>query len=313
MPSPQNLLQKLVSLGERQGATEAAALELIRTFLANAGITSEVTTFTVTLPVERSAVLTIDGKTAPCAATSFASGVIPDKEIVISSAMPMALSPDLPNININPYCPVISKGNHYRKPAIAVSHEVLDRILRGKNVRAEIEVDLVEAEAHNILVGNAENPRTIVFTHFDSIGPGANDNATGTATVCDVLARSPQLMDGTLFVISGSEELSTDLPYYWGAGYRRFQEQYGARMRSAEKILVVDSVGCGTITPITDARTIRRAFPVTDMDAIIDKIQLIAGNLEGLMPVYHSAADTLDRVEDASLAQAARLLEECCA
>ncbi|TSC79965.1 MAG: Uncharacterized protein G01um101425_442 [Candidatus Peregrinibacteria bacterium Gr01-1014_25] len=312
MPATGNILRDLVMLGERQLLAETRATDRICAFLKDAGIPYDVQTFPIQIPQARSAVLTVDGDAVDCVATCFTSGVIPDKETIISSAMPMAESPDLPNINVNPYCPVISRANHYRKPAVAVSHAVLTRVLAGKTVRGEVAVELVAYEAHNIVVGNIDAPATVVFTHYDSIGPGAFDNASGTAAVLEALVRSPALREDSLVVLSGAEELSTDLPYYWGAGYRRFQERHPDVLARAQSIVVVDSVGRGAIGAITDARTVRRAFPLADMETLLPKIRLIAGSLEGLMPVYHSALDTMDVIDEASIAAATDLLLRSC-
>lgn len=310
MTNPPPLFSALADLGERQGKTEAAAAELLNAAIRGAGLTATVQTFPVTLPRQRSARLTVDGRELPCVATSFASGEIIGKENIISSALPMAVSPDLPNINVNPYCPAISRGNHYRKPAVAVSHETLALLLAGSHVRADIDVELVKAEAHNLLVGNLSSPRAIVFTHFDSVGPGANDNLSGTLSTLQTLLDHPELTETVLFVFSGAEELSTDLPYYWGAGYRRFQEQYPAAMESAKQLLVIDSVGKGTPGWITDPGVVRRAFPLNDMDHFTAKTALLAAPLERLMPVYHSELDLPDAMDMANIEVAAASLAE---
>lgn len=308
MPNAMNLLERIVKLGERQLGALDAATDILCTELRHAGIAFDLQTFSVTIPRERSAVLLADGKRLPCAATSFTSGTIEGKDVILSSAMAMAESPDIPNINVNPSCPAISRGNHYRAPAVAVSHATLALIFAAKTVRVEVAVDLVTQEACNILLGNAENPATLLFTHFDSIGPGANDNASGVAAVFRTIIDAPELLERTLVILSGAEELSTDTPFYWGAGYRRFQEAHPRLMHSAQNILVVDSVGNGNIAAITDPATIRRAFPIHDLETLGSKIRLLTGDLNALMTVYHSALDLPDRLSDASLAQGQSLL-----
>ena len=263
MSSTATLLSDLVALGERQLDAEHAAADLIGKFLKQENVPFTTHEFSIQVPRTRSAVLTCDGKKIPCAATCFVSGVIPDKEVILSSAAPMAESPNVPNINVNPYCPVISRGNCYRKPAVAVTHEGLAQVFAAKEVRGEVDVEMVDHTSRSFLIGNTVNPRVIVFNHYDSIGPGANDNASGVATVFQAMLDHPEMLDHTLIVVAGAEELSQDQPFYWGSGYRRFQDDYGPLMNAAKKILVVDSVGSGTVQELTDMRGVRSPLRVS--------------------------------------------------
>ncbi|PIP65715.1 hypothetical protein COW95_00480 [Candidatus Peregrinibacteria bacterium CG22_combo_CG10-13_8_21_14_all_49_11] len=308
MNTTEKLLTGLVNIGERQFSGEKDATELLKNSLQREGVPVYVQEFPLKLPQEKSAVLLLDGKQQECRATSFVSGSIDNKECIISSALPMAESPDLPNINFNPYCRAISRGNHYWNPAVAVSHDVLQRILTASSVRAKIDIECVEDTAHNLLVGNTDDPNCIVFTHYDSIGPGAFDNASGTVACVDAVVQRRHTLDTTLFVLSGAEELSTKKPYYWGEGYRQFQREYAAQMKHAQQILVVDSVGAGPLQWIQDPRVLRRAFPINDAEALLPKIQLLCTDLLSLMPVYHSELDTVNCVELRKIAEASEKL-----
>lgn len=301
-----SLLSTLVDIGERQIGGETRAAEHILMFLQEHGMACSQQDVPVRVPVQRRADLRVDGQVVPCRATSFVSGSIVGKDNILSSALPMAESPDLPNINVNPYCSGISRGNHYWQPAIAVSHSGLAHVLQGNDVRADVEVELVSHTARNILVGNAVDPRSVIFTHYDSVGPGANDNASGVVATVLALLAQPAILEHSLIVFSGAEELSTDKPLYWGAGYRQFQSDYAATLDQAEHILVVDSVGAGDITVIQNARTVRRAFPLTDMEVLLPKIQLITGDLSQLMRVYHSEDDQEELVDQAMVMAAAQ-------
>ena len=132
------IIDNLSALGERQGAALNTAIELVIRCLRANKIPFSLQDIRIDIPIERSAILTIDGKEAPCKATSFVSGLIQGKDVVLSSAMPMAESPNLPNINVNPYCSEISRGNHYCSPAIAVSPRTLQKIFDGKNIAAAV-------------------------------------------------------------------------------------------------------------------------------------------------------------------------------
>lgn len=306
------LLQNLLALGERQLDTETAATELIADFLKSLHIPFSVQTFPIHIPKTRFARLTVDGFSVECEGTSFTSGVIPDKDIILSSAMAMADSPDVANINFNPFCSAISRGNHYLQPSVAVSHRVLQKILAGNIVRGTVDVEIVSHDAHNILVGNSTAPRRIVCTHYDSIGPGAFDNASGAISTLEAILRHRAILEDTLFVFSGAEELSTDRPFYWGAGYRRFQDQFPKMMNDAADILVIDSVGSGSIQMVTDARILARAFPLNHLEDFTPRTSLITGHLPDLMTVYHSPLDTIDRLAIASINRATDMLLGIC-
>ncbi len=312
MTSLSSIIEKLVFLGERQLQGEAAAMQILCQELAARKISYDLQVLPITVPVCRSAVLMVDGKEMPCAGTSFSSGKIAGKDSVLSSALPMAESPDLPNINVNPSCPVVSRGNVYRKPAIAVSHDVLKKILDARDVEATVETDLIPYEAHNIICGNRTDPRTIIFTHYDSIGPGANDNASGVAATLEAITRDPTILERTLIVFSGAEELSTDMPYYWGAGYRAFIEANRQTMNLASAILVVDSVGNGPIEKIREPSVIRRAFPIGDRTDLVAKTTLLTGDINQLIRVYHSEIDTEDKLSEESIFRASDAIIQVC-
>jgi len=312
MTSLPSIIGKLVSLGERQLQAEKAAKDILCQELSDRGMPYDLQTFPIIVPVCRSAVLTVDNKELPGAGTSFSSGRISGKDNLLSSALPMAESPNLPNINVNPSCPIISRGNVYRKPAIAVSHDVLKKILDARDVEATVETDLILYEAHNIVCGNRATPRTIIFTHYDSIGPGANDNASGVAATLEAITRDPTILERALIVLSGAEELSTDMPYYWGAGYRTFIEAKQEMMNLASTILVIDSVGNGPIEKIRDSGIIRRAFPIGDRTDLVAKTTLITGDINQLMRVYHSEADTEEKLSEESIEDATAILMAMC-
>ena len=67
-------------------------------------------------------------------------------------------------------------------------------------------------------------------------------------------------------------------------------------------------VGVGKAVALRDARTIRRAFPIKDMDIHVERIAFIAGNIDALMRVYHSELDRADKIDASALRSAADLL-----
>lgn len=285
------LLRELVALGERQFDAERQAAALIVDTLQRARIPCEQQSFVVDVPACERASLVADGVPVPCRGCSTVSGSVEGKEVMVSSAMPSIYLQDKANINFNPYCSSISRGNYYRAPAVAVSHDGVQRILSSHNVRANVETTIRSHESCNILVGNVINPTVVCFAHFDSIGPGAVDNASGVSVMMDVIITSPDVLRHVLVVFSGAEELSTDVPYYWGYGFRILQSQKPFLFDTADCLLVVDCVGNASPTIVTDRQTVSRAFPIHHIETYAPKIQLIVGDIDHLMTVYHSDID----------------------
>ena len=158
----------------------------------------------------------------------------------------------------------------------------------------------------NILVGNRKNPKTVFFCHYDSLGPGATDNAAGTAVLLKLAINSPQTRETCLFVISGNEELSYDQPVYWGHGYRVFERVYTHLLNQAKRLVMVDCVGNGTTTLDHDPEMLRLAFPLSGVDRYLKKMSTLYGNLDRLMEVYHSERDILKTVREEYLRDAVR-------
>lgn len=76
---------------------------------------------------------------------------------------------------------------------------------------------MVKPKKHNslnILVGNNINPKNIFFAHYDSVGIGATDNASGVGILMNIIINFPKSLRDNLFVFSGNEELSYDYPTY---------------------------------------------------------------------------------------------------
>jgi len=224
-------------------------------------------------------------------ACGFVSGKIEGKDNIVSCTIQSALPPGLPLISFNPRCAAISAGDHYFSPALAVSHEGIDKILAAKDVRGDVVIEKVEHTSANILIGNSIAPRCIVFSHYDSIKKGAIDDASGVAVMLRTLLENNKLLEETLFVIAGNEELSFRNPIYWGFGYQAFEDAYGAAMRQAEKIVVVDCVGYGTPSILKDDPIVSFAFPLVENPAYGAKTSLLSGSYEALMGIYHSDLD----------------------
>ncbi len=297
------IITALTSLGERQGAVTKKAAEYLQSELRNNKIPFVVETVSTFLPVG-SAVLTADNIPVTCAPTSFVGGPITSKDSIVSSLIPTKYLIDVPNINFNPKSTALSLPNFYFAPSVAIRREDVERIISATEVRGEVVIEKTAFELPQILVGNRVNPKTIVFSHFDSVGPGAIDNASGTAVCLSIAIENPQLLTNTLFVFDPNEELSYDKPTYWGHGYRSFEERYLKQLDGANTIIVVDCVGNGATRVISDPRILNLAFPIANLSRMLTKTVTIGGDIEKMMEVYQSDADLEDEVMEEFLAEA---------
>lgn len=284
------IVETLTSLGERQGKTTIRAANILTSTLRKAGVSYSIENIDTYLPVA-SSVLRVDGKVIDSAPTSLIGGKIGSKEPLVSSLIPSRYLIDVPNINFNPVSKALSLSNFYFAPSLAIRSGDVARVLSGKRVFSKVRVRKIRYSLPQILVGNIKNPSVIVFTHFDSIGPGAIDNASGTAVCISLVTTRPDILKKTLFVFDPNEELSYDYPTYWGHGYRVFEKRHGLLLRKAEKIISVDSVGNGKPQIIRDPKILNLAFPISGLSKLLSKTLTIGGDIKKMMEVYQSEAD----------------------
>ena len=286
-----NFIKRLVSFSPRQLDGETKAANFIIDLLKNNNIQYCLDYFFTFIPKIEEAVLMADKKIIPCQGCSFIGGEIKDKDYIISSLIFTGFFIDKPNINFNPKCPGISLSTFYPTPAVAISPKSLPLILKAKKVYGKVEVRKVKHKAVNILVGNMNNPKTIIFAHYDSINAGAIDNASGVAVITSIILERRFLNDN-LFVYSANEELSYDFPIYWGYGFRVFEKRYYKLLSKAKKILVVDSVGHSQTKIFRDETLMKLAFPINNLQKLKNKILVFSGeDLDNLFKVYHSNLD----------------------
>lgn len=291
-------ITEFCAFGHRQLEQETQAANYIRSLLQNHNIQLKEQKFSTEIPLFKTATLTADGESIPAIATCFVSGKISGKDNIISSLISSQRFIDDPNINFNPSCKGISRSNHYFAPSVAVAPKDIAKICAAKEVEGIVEVEQHTHESINFLVGNINNPQSILLGHYDSVGPGATDNAAGTAVLLKLIIDHPTLLEKNLFVIAGNEELSYDYPIYWGHGYRAFEEIFSSQLDQAKKILVVDCVGNGPTTISQDPHLVHIGFPIKKSAALKEKISMIYGNFEKLMEVYQSDLDTAENVTE---------------
>ncbi len=304
------IIQKLCALGERQFDKETEAREIICDILRANDIGFRIQSFSTFIPLAKKVELLAEGKIIPAMNTGFIGGTINDNYSILSSLISSQNNLYDPNINFNPRSNGISRSNHYFAPSLAISKNDLPTLLNAKQVQGKTVVVKTKHESANILVGNCKNPRSIVFCHYDSLDTGASDNASGTALCLDLAIRNPKLLETTLIVFAGNEELSYDEPVYWGHGYRVFERRFAPLLKQAEQIIVLDSLGTGETELSTNPKLTKLAFPLLHGDRYSHKIKVLCGEYDSLMPVYHSSLDTPDKLNEKHLNDAKMFIKK---
>ncbi|MCG2692319.1 hypothetical protein L6272_05870, partial [Microgenomates group bacterium] len=172
---------------------------------------------------------------------------------------------------------------------------------------------LIKVDASNILVGNLVNSKAILLTHFDAIGPGALDNASGVAVSLAVLINNPDFVKDNLVVFSGCEETSKEKPIYWGYGYCQFERKYGQLLKNCRAVYVVDCVGNGKLHFFQGDYYFHEAVPLKKLDLVRDKLFVLTGSVKKLLAVCHTRKDTTEKLDQKFLeASYDRLVRKCC-
>ncbi len=285
------IIDKLISFGERQLRNENEAQVYIEEILRINNVSYILDTYTTYIPKYSEWGLVVDGieiESLPC---GLISGEINSADNLISSLISSQKNLHDPNINFNPRCEEISRSNHYFAPALAIARKDVDKIATAKVVRGYMEVEKTAHKSANILVGNTVNPKRIIVSHFDSIGPGAVDNASGIALSLQLILDKPVSLEQNLYILCGNEELSYDEGIYWGHGYREFETKRGELLENAEEIVILDSFGYSAIKQICDIAVMRLAFPIRTIEKYKDKMTLLSGGYDQLMEFYHAKND----------------------
>lgn len=305
-----SFIERLTAIYHRQLEAERRAQQLIEEVLKKSQVIYRLHSYPTKIPVFQATELLADGVSVPAIATSFVSGEIYDKCSLLSSLMDAQKFRDDPNINFNPLSKGISRGEHFFAPAVAIARHDLQRVCEAERVHASVRVRGVVSRSTNIMVGNLKDPQSILFCHYDSIGPGATDNASGTAVLLKLLLDYPETLTHTLYVIAGNEEFSYDRPIYWGRGYRAFETKYPRLFAQAKRIYCVDCVGNGPTTIEKDVDMIRYGFPIKGLERYIKKTRMFYGSFEKLMQVYHSDLDTIDQLELKYLDESVQIIHD---
>ncbi len=226
-----------------------------------------------------------------------------------------------------------SLGGRSAIPAIALSRAAglaLRERLREEplQVRVTVDADVVVRESRNVIAmrPGPQPGAVVVGGHFDSVpqGPGANDNASGTAVVLEVARYFAQRdYPYTLYFIAfGAEEIGL-------RGSRHFVDTLPEAERAAIRAMVnVDMVGVGDqVRAAGSDELIAAARAAAEALALSPPLATGSGTGGGSdhasfarvgVPVvflhrspdpnYHSPGDRAEHVDPAALALAARLV-----
>ncbi len=305
-----NYIEELIKLSPRFAQGEVRTAEYIKNILDEQSITFIDHQFKTSVPLASEAVLVADGRNIECRNVGSESGKFSDKKNLISSLYWGENDYYLPqNINFNPLCrDTISMALYYKHAALAINRKDIQKIFDARHLYGKTTVEPYNFIGHNFLVGNINNPKNIIFTHYDCWENGAIDNASGTAVTIHTALQHPKLLNTNLFVIAGNEEISYDEPVYWGRGYRAFEREYNYLLEDATNILLVDCVGYSKHEWVTDPEHVSYGIPLANFDKFGEKTKMLCGNFETLMDVYHSNDDTIELISKPLLKEAQDIL-----
>lgn len=256
-----------------------------------------------------------DGKLIESLPSSFVSGKIDEKNII--SNVFVKSDYNEPNISFNPYSDEISLVTfYYESPSITISRKNVSDVLNAEEIEGYVHINEERHKAYNILVGNINNPKNIIITHYDTVLNGASDNSSGTSILLKVIKEHKELLSENLFVLSGAEELSYDFPIYWGYGYRVFEYEYKELLRNSKRIIVVDTLGFDfPILIKNNFDIIIEAFPIKNLGEFIGKTYLLTSiDLENkkkrkmFYSFYHSNLDTVNIIDERYMIEAEKIL-----
>ncbi len=297
----------LASREERQGDALRSVDEFIGSVLEEYRIPHKREEFVAEIP-ESEAFLEIDGIPVPCLGCGLVGGEIPHDAPVIESPTSADILIETPSIAFNPSCEAISRAEFFFAPVVAIARGDAERVRNAKERKGRLIVKKKNYACAHILAGNTDDPRSVVFAHFDSISRGAFDNASGVAVALHAILSRPELLKTTLFVFDPNEELSFEKPTYWGKGFRVFEERHAGILEGADVIVPLDGVGNGPARKNTDPGILHLAFPLAHMEKFIAKIVTIHGDTETLPAIYHSSLDVPENLSEKYLLDAEETL-----
>ena len=225
-----------------------------------------------------------------------------------------------------------SLGEQGSIPVVGITQEDGQRLmalLQQGQVTVHLKVDAGQRviQSQNVVAKTGDTCRVIVGGHYDSVpeGPGANDNASGTATAMEVARgmRGQAEAQGLCFVAFGGEELGL-----WGS--RKFVEALSEDARSKLVAMInLDMVGVGDRWRITGSTNLQDLTSTVSQGLGIevrpfegstragggsDHAPFLAAGIPAVFihrlddPNYHTTNDTAEHVDPAALEAASRMV-----
>jgi aminopeptidase YwaD len=219
-------------------------------------------------------------------------------------------------------------GDESRIPAASISRQdglTLADLVNSGGVIARLTVDarLETAESNNV-VGRPPGGdcRLVIGGHYDSVpaGPGANDNASGTAVVVE-MARAMAadgVFDDACFVLFGSEEIGLLGSAHHVASLAPAERDAIEAMLNFDMLAVGDHWPFGGSRSVLDivaqqAETLSLEYSLETslpQNAGSDHASFIDAGIPAVIfncfcdPTWHTEADTFDRIQEQRLAEA---------
>lgn len=273
-----NVIKGLCNLSPRQGKKEIESAKYLGEQIKYLPSSFKIQRFSTQVPIVTSAYLRFDGKNIDCLGCSFETGKITGKS----------------QIYFSHHSDHISTPNYYQTPSVSISRLDQEKLKQAKEVDGQVIIEKYSYLSQNFLIGNTDNPKIIIFTHYDSLWGGAIDNAGGVSVCLKLISDNPSLTKDNLFVFAGNEELSYDFPNYWGYGYRQFEKNYLPQLHQAMQIIVVDGVGLTSPDVITE--DLDSFLPLKNLEILQNKIKAISSKQSEVLKCYHCQEDTPEKI-----------------
>lgn len=302
-----DFINKLTKIAPRYGSNEIKAAKVITDELESLQIQFKEEPFETSVPRVVKAELYADNIAIPCIGSSLISGKIKDGKFLIS-AFGFSGEKRPYNISYSPITDEISVVDIYKEPSVTISRNSVVQIVMAKEVRGIVEVEKEQFTTENILAGNINNPENIVIAHFDSlIGSGALDNAAAIAVMIEAIKTHRQILQNTLMVFSGNEEISyDDYKSKSGYGFRVFESLHRNILKSAKQIIVID--GIGVSVPSFVQTGLDWVLQVKMLDEIRKKVYWLQNDQSEVLKYFHTKADTADNLKEKYLHEAQTIL-----
>jgi len=292
------LMHRFRELTPRLWENEERVLQMIEGFLGKGKVYRQ--DFRVMYPLYEYEFL-INGKDVFALPAGIKSGEV-DKVFINGLDVEEAVLPSF--FTYNPFCRTASTPSFYNATSLAISSSVMGHLQITDDYYAKLKVKFKRFKSGNLLVGNMSDPRTIVFTHFDSLWGGVIDNAVGVAILLVLLKYGVVDKKKVLVVFAGSEELNIEgREVDWAKGYKMFLEDYSDLALNAEKIYIVDVIGRSkeSFRIHANESILNKAFPFEELkegNEIFKKAKGIFNDFESIKSIYHSPLDNFYAIKD---------------